>query len=144
MWRQGLPAIFIDTKSKSPRAKIACHLFPIFTPVVSRKPGSHTRWPVWVCVSLCSCACGWFVLSFFIFYELAVGKKRWDKSRENFHSAGIKSGFYSKLAGMTAANCSALSFQEQKHLLLQWMLLSISVLDSFSSVIHKLLFLCCE
>ena len=83
------------------------------------------------CVSsLCLCVCVWVIcIVLFMFYVLAV-KKRWDKSRENFHSAGIKSGFYSKLACMTAANCNALTFQEQKHLLLQR--ISISLLDIFS------------
>lgn len=51
--------------------------------------------------------------------------KCWDKSRQSFHSAGIKPSFYSKLDNMTTANCNALRFQEQRHLLLRWMLFSI-------------------
>lgn len=86
----------------------------------------------------CVCACVWVIcIVLFMFYELAV--KKWDKSRGIFfHSARIKSGFYSKVASMTIANCNALSFREQKHLLFPTNALSyLSARFLFTTVIHK-------
>lgn len=114
MWLQGLSAIFIDTKNKAPKAKMS----PITNIYPRGEEKARLAWtPACVGVPQFVFMCVWVIcIVLFMFYELAV-KKWWDKSGENFHSAGIKSGFYSKLASVTAAHCNALSFQEQKHFL---------------------------